>query len=62
MFFREFVGVNPSITDLSIFTFLKPDTMNELFENEIEGCFLYNRYWNSSNKYLSIANSKIEGI
>ena len=59
--FGEFGGVNPSITDSSTFTFLKPDTMNELFENEIEGCFLYSRHWNPSNKYLSEALSKMEG-
>ncbi len=59
--FGEFGGVNPSITDSSTFTFLKPDTMNELFENKIEGCFLYSRHWNPSNKYLSEALSKMEG-
>jgi len=59
--FGEFGGVNPSITDSSTFTFLKPDTMNELFDHEIEGCFLYSRHWNPSNKYLSEALSKMEG-
>ena len=59
--FGEFGGVNPSITDSSTFTFLKPDTMNELFEHEIEGCFLYSRHWNPSNKYLSEALSRMEG-
>jgi len=59
--FGEFGGVNPSITDSSTYTFLKPDTMNELFDHEIEGCFLYSRHWNPSNKYLSEALSKMEG-
>ena len=58
--FGEFGGVNPSITDSSTFTFMKPDTMKELFENEIEGCFLYSRHWNPSNKYLSEALAKLE--
>ena len=58
--FGEFGGVNPSITDSSTFTFMKPDTMKELFENEIEGCFLYSRHWNPSNKYLSDALAKLE--
>ena len=59
--FGEFGGVNPSITDSSTFTFMKPDTMKELFENEIEGCFLYSRHWNPSNKYLAEALAKLEG-
>mgnify|MGYP001156881371 CR=1 FL=1 len=58
--FGEFGGVNPSITDSSTFTFMKPDTMKELFENEIEGCFLYSRHWNPSNKYLAEALAKLE--
>ena len=59
--FGEFGGVNPSITDSSTYTFLKPDTMKELFESEIEGCFLYSRHWNPSNKYLSEALARLEG-
>jgi len=58
--FGEFGGVNPSITDSSTFTFLKSETMKELFESEIEGCFLYSRHWNPSNKYLSDAISAME--
>jgi methionine-gamma-lyase len=34
--------------------------MKELFESEIEGCFLYSRHWNPSNKYLSDAISALE--
>ncbi len=44
--FGEFGDVNPSITDSSTFTFLSPSTMEEVFEHEIEGCFLYSRHWN----------------
>lgn len=58
--FGEFGGVNPSITDSSTYTFLKSETMKELFESEIEGCFLYSRHWNPSNKYLSDAISALE--
>ncbi len=59
--FGEFGGVNPSITDSSTFTFLDPDTMTELFEREIEGCFLYSRHWNPSNKALADALASMEG-
>jgi len=58
--FGEFGGVNPSITDSSTYTFFKSETMKELFESEIEGCFLYSRHWNPSNKYLSDAISALE--
>lgn len=58
--FGEYGDVNPSITDSSTYTFLNPQTMNELFEQEIEGCFLYSRHWNPTNKYLADALSKLE--
>ena len=58
--FGEFGDVNPSITDSSTFTFISPETMEELLEHEIEGCFLYSRHWNPTNKYLSNALSKLE--
>ncbi|MFI5385860.1 MAG: aminotransferase class I/II-fold pyridoxal phosphate-dependent enzyme [Fimbriimonadales bacterium] len=58
--FGEFGDVNPSITDSSTFTFLSPSTMHEVFEHEIEGCFLYSRHWNPSNKYLSRALAALE--
>lgn len=58
--FGEYGEVNPSINDSSTYTFMSPDTMAELFENEIEGCFLYSRHWNPSNKYLSNALSQME--
>ena len=58
--FGEYGDVNPSITDSSTYTFLNPDTMKELFEQEIEGCFLYSRHWNPTNKYLADALAKLE--
>jgi methionine-gamma-lyase len=58
--FGEFGGVNPSITDSSTFTFLSPARMEEAFEHEIEGCFLYSRHWNPSNKFLSEALARME--
>lgn len=60
-YFGEFGGVNPSITDSSTYTFLKADRMEEIFENEIEGCYLYSRHWNPTNRYLSDALAGIEG-
>ncbi len=58
--FGEYGDVNPSITDSSTYTFLNPQTMNDLFEQEIEGCFLYSRHWNPTNKYLAEALAKLE--
>lgn len=58
--FGEFGDVNPSITDSSTFTFLTPERMEELFDHEIEGCFLYSRHWNPTNKYLAQALSRME--
>ena len=59
--FGEFGGINPSITDSSTFTFLQAETMEELFEIEKEGCYLYSRHTNPSNKYLSDALAAMEG-
>ncbi len=59
--FGEYGDVNPSITDSSTYTFLSPEKMNELFDHEIEGCFLYSRHWNPTNKYLAEALAKLEG-
>ena len=50
--FGEFGDVNPSITDSSTFTFLSPKTMEDIFEQDIEGCFLYSRHWNPINKFF----------
>jgi methionine-gamma-lyase len=58
--FGEYGGVNPSITDSSTYTFLNPQTMEELFDHEIEGCFLYSRHWNPTNKYLADALARLE--
>ncbi len=58
--FGEFGDVNPSITDSSTFTFLSTERMEEVFEHEIEGCFLYSRHWNPSNKYLAEALARME--
>jgi len=59
--FGEFGGVNPSITDSSTYTFLGADTMLDTFHGESEGCFLYSRHWNPTNKYLSDALAAMEG-
>jgi methionine-gamma-lyase len=58
--FGEFGDVNPSITDSSTFTFLKGETMEETFLGQTEGCFLYSRHWNPSNKYLADALAAME--
>jgi methionine-gamma-lyase len=59
--FGEFGDVNPSITDSSTYTFLAAQTMMDTFHGESEGCFLYSRHWNPSNKYLSDAMAAMEG-
>lgn len=59
--FGEFGGVNPSITDSATYTFMGAETMVDTFHGETEGCFLYSRHWNPSNKYLSDALAAMEG-
>jgi methionine-gamma-lyase len=59
--FGEYGDVNPSITDSSTYTFLAAQTMLDTFHGESEGCFLYSRHWNPSNKYLSDAMAAMEG-
>lgn len=59
--FGEFGGVNPSITDSATYTFLGNEAMTKTFEGETEGCFLYSRHWNPSNKYLADALASMEG-
>lgn len=59
--FGEYGEVNPSINDSSTYTFLNTATMEDLFDHEIEGCFLYSRHWNPSNKYLATALARMEG-
>jgi methionine-gamma-lyase len=58
--FDEFGGVNPGITDSSTFTFMDPETMTETFLGHTEGCFLYSRHWNPTNKYLADALASME--
>jgi methionine-gamma-lyase len=60
-FFGEYGGVNPSITDSSTFTFMSARSMEELFEIEREGCYLYSRHTNPSNGYLGKALASLEG-
>lgn len=58
--FGEFGDVNPSICDSSTYTFHSVAKMEELFDHEIEGCFLYSRQFNPTNKYLSAALARME--
>lgn len=58
--FGEYGGVNPSITDSSTYTFMEGETMEETFLGHMEGCFLYSRHWNPSNKYLADALAAME--
>jgi methionine-gamma-lyase len=60
--FDEFGGVNPAITDSSTFTFLDPETMTETFLGHTEGCFLYSRHWNPSNKFLADTIASMEDV
>ncbi len=59
--FGEFGDVNPSITDSATYTFMEAKTMVDTFQGEEEGCFLYSRHWNPSNKYLADALATMEG-
>ncbi len=59
--FGEFGDVNPSITDSATYTFMEAKTMVDTFQGEQEGCFLYSRHWNPSNKYLADALAAMEG-
>jgi methionine-gamma-lyase len=59
--FGEFGDVNPSITDSATYTFMQAKTMLETFKGEADGCFLYSRHWNPSNKYLADAMAAMEG-
>lgn len=58
--FGEFGDVNPSICDSSTYTFHSVAKMEELFDHEIEGCFLYSRQFNPTNKFLSAALARME--
>ena len=59
--FGEFGDVNPSVCDSATFTFMQAKTMLDTFHGEAEGCFLYSRHWNPSNKYLADAMAAMEG-
>jgi methionine-gamma-lyase len=59
--FGEFGDVNPSITDSATYTFMQAKTMAETFQGKAEGCYLYSRHWNPSNKYLADAMAAMEG-
>ncbi len=59
--FGEFGDVNPSITDSATYTFLEGKTMSDTFTGEQQGCFLYSRHWNPSNRYLAEALAAMEG-
>jgi len=59
--FGEFGGVNPAITDSATFTFMQAKTMLDTFNGEANGCFLYSRHWNPSNKFLADALAAMEG-
>lgn len=56
----EFGGVNPAITDSSTYTFRRAHDMEETFLGHLEGCFLYSRHWNPTNKYLANALAAME--
>ena len=60
-YFGEFGGVNPSISDLSTYTFLSAKTMFDTFEGNMEGCYLYSRHSSPSNLYLDQALAAMEG-
>lgn len=59
--FGEFGDVNPSITDSATYTFMQENVMIDAFHGEAQGCFLYSRHWNPSNKYLADALAAMEG-
>lgn len=59
--FGEYGDVNPSVTDSATYTFMQAKTMTDTFEGNTEGCFLYSRHWNPSNKYLADALAAMEG-
>ena len=54
-YFREFGGVNPSISDSSTYTFLSAKTMFDTFEGNADGCYFYSRHSSPSNLYSSQA-------
>lgn len=53
--FGEYGDVNPSISDAATYTFLSVEKMQQLFSEEVEGCFLYSRHMSPMNHYLTQA-------
>lgn len=59
--FGEFGDVNPSITDAATYTFLSAEKMQQLFSEEVEGCFLYSRHLSPITHFLGQALAAMEG-
>ncbi len=59
--FGEYGDVNPSITDSATYTFMEAKTMIDTFHGQQEGCFLYSRHWNPTNRYLADNLAAMEG-
>jgi methionine-gamma-lyase len=59
--FGEYGDVNPSVTDSATYTFMQAKTMSDTFDGIENGCFLYSRHWNPSNRYLADAMTAMEG-
>ncbi len=59
--FGEYGDVNPSISDAATYTFLSVEKMQQLFSEEVEGCFLYSRHSSPMNHFLSQALAALEG-
>ncbi|MEN6512068.1 MAG: aminotransferase class I/II-fold pyridoxal phosphate-dependent enzyme [Chloroherpetonaceae bacterium] len=58
--FGEYGEVNPSISDGATFTFLNADKMEDLFHEEVEGCFLYSRHLNPMDNFLGNLLAQME--
>ncbi|MDJ0837045.1 MAG: aminotransferase class V-fold PLP-dependent enzyme [Acidobacteriota bacterium] len=57
----EFDGVNPSISDSSTYSFPNAEAMEDVFQHEVEGRYLYSRLWSPSNRNLARTLSAMEG-
>ncbi|MCE5304130.1 aminotransferase class I/II-fold pyridoxal phosphate-dependent enzyme [bacterium] len=58
--FGEYGEVNPSISDGATFTFLNANKMEDLFHEEVEGCFLYSRHLNPMDNFLGNLLAQME--
>ncbi|MBT5347038.1 cystathionine beta-lyase [bacterium] len=60
--FGEFGGVNPSIHPSTTFTTLKPETMQKMFNGELEeaGCYLYGRHFHPNSLQTGMLMAAIE--